>query len=118
MMMGPESYFEKNLRGRGQEEKSLITAEAEDIHKRAEGPKLTLLNMRWWYDDSAAFGVVEGDTFAELIVIDENGRLHPWHIGLFTSFALCILMQNMYGFFQKKPNMSARCRPNSRKESL
>ena len=34
-----------------------------------------------------------------------------WHICLFTSFALCILMQNMYGFFQKKPNMSARCRP-------
>ena len=74
MMMGPESYFEKNLRGRGQEEKSLITADAEDIHKRAEGPKLTLLNMRWWYDDSAAFGVVEGDTFAELMVMDENGR--------------------------------------------
>lgn len=88
-----------------------MTAEAEDNNKQAEGPKLTLLNMRWWYDDTAAFGAFEGDTFAELIVMDENGRLHPWHIGLFTSFALCILMQNMYGFFQKKPNMSARCRP-------
>ena len=54
-----------------------MTAEAEDNNKQAEGPKLTLLNMRWWYDDPAAFGAFEGDTFVELIVIDENGRLHP-----------------------------------------
>ena len=111
MMMSPESYHEENLRGRSQEEKFLMTAEAEDDNKEEEGPKLTLLNMRWRYEDAAAFGPIEGDTFAELIVMDENGRLHPRHIGLFTSFALCILMQNMYGFSQKKPNMSARCRP-------
>ena len=75
MMMSPESHFEKNLRGRSQEEKFLMTEEAEDDNKEEEGPKLTLLNMRWRYEDTAAFGPIEGDTFAELMVMDENGRL-------------------------------------------
>ena len=74
MMMSPESHFEKNLRGRSQEEKFLMTEEAEDDNKEEEGPKLTLLNMRWRYEDTAAFGPIEGDTFAELMVMDENGR--------------------------------------------
>ena len=75
MMMSPESYHEENLRGRSQEEKFLMTAEAEDDNKEEEGPKLTLLNMRWRNEDAAAFGPIEGDTFAELMVMDENGRL-------------------------------------------
>lgn len=75
MMMSPESYYEENLRERSQEEKFLMTAEAEDDNKEEEGPKLTLLNMRWRYEDTAAFGPIEGDTFAELMVMDENGRL-------------------------------------------
>ena len=75
MMMSPELYHEENLRGRSQEEKFLMTAEAEDDNKEEEGPKLTLLNMRWRNEDAAAFGPIEGDTFAELMVMDENGRL-------------------------------------------
>ena len=75
MMMSPESYHEENLRGRSQEEKFLMTAEAEDDNKEEEWPKLTLLNMRWRNEDAAAFGPIEGDTFAELMVMDENGRL-------------------------------------------
>lgn len=75
MMMSPESYHEENLCGRSQEEKFLMTAEAEDDNKEEEGPKLTLLNMRWRNEDAAAFGPIEGDTFAELMVMDENGRL-------------------------------------------
>ena len=74
-MMSPELYHEENLRGRSQEEKFLMTAEAEDDNKEEEGPKLTLLNMRWRNEDAAAFGPIEGDTFAELMVMDENGRL-------------------------------------------
>ena len=74
MMMSPESYHEENLRWRSQEEKFLMTAEAEDDNKEEEGPKLTLLNMRWRNEDAAAFGPIEGDTFAELMVMDENGR--------------------------------------------
>ena len=75
MMMSPESYHEENLRWRSQEEKFLMTAEAEDDNKEEEGPELTLLNMRWRCEDTAAFGPIEGDTFAELMVMDENGRL-------------------------------------------
>ena len=81
-----------------------MITETVDDDDETEEPKLILLDMRWRYDDSAAFGPVEGDTFAELMVMDEDGRLFfiliyrmpPYEKVLVSEYAMFDIFKHCY----------------------